>query len=555
MNEAKTILKRMGFYYLLLIIGIIPNANIIPDVFPTRNISTIYLLTLSVCLVLYYSHRVNPTGELPRMMKLLAWTGLLLILLRGIKYSAFAEVGVLARHTWYLYYVPMLLYPLILFYISLLVSQKESARLSGGWYWTLAVTVALIILILTNDLHQLVFQFQPGFVNWDSDYSRSWLFYLITGWQYAVYLMAIVILVVKCRIGSSKKNAWLILIPFTIGIVSNVLLMTEKMPKLNGAYLFEFPEALIFTAAIMLECCMQLGLIPTNAEYSRLFRSFSISAQITDHDGVTVYSSGSAVPLTAEQFALDSGSRIGEHTVIHRMPLPGGYGFWQDDLSELDRLNTELAQAREELEQEAELIRLRNELKEKQTVIEQRTLVYDTVAERTQKQSQLISRLAHEARTSSDPDLKEANRRRIALLGAYIKRYANLMLLSHENSAIAVGELALSFSEVLRYLNDCGVPGELVNTADCTVPADAAFAVFEAFETLLEDYLPQLKGVFINLSEQEQVRFKLTFENLTGLFAEEIARRLREAAVTSEIQHEDDVTYICLCAPKGGEGI
>ena len=98
--------------------------------------------------------------------------------------------------------------------------------------------------------------------------------------------------------------------------------------------------------------------------------------------------------MSAEQLALESGSRIGEHTVLNKMTLPGGYGFWQDDMSELDRLNGELAQAREELERESELIRLHNELKEKQTVIEQRTLVYDTIAERTLKQSQMISQLA-----------------------------------------------------------------------------------------------------------------------------------------------------------------
>lgn len=552
MNDTKTILKRMAFYYLLLLINIIPNANIIPDVFPTRNVSAIYLLTLSVCLVLYYTHRVNPSGELPRMMKLLAWMVLLLILLRGIKYSAFAEVGVLARHMWYLYYVPMLLFPLFLFYISLLVSPKKYARLSRGWYWTMAVTVILIVLILTNDLHQLVFQFRPGFANWDSEYTRSWLFYVVTFWEYALYLAAIIILVVKCRIGSSKRNAWLILIPFSVGIIMNVLLMSGKMPQLNGANLVEAPESLIFTSAIVLECCMQLGLIPTNTNYAKLFRRFSISAQITDQSGAPVYSSASVAPLTAEHLALESGSRIGEHTVLNKMTLSGGFGFWQDDLSELDRLNDELALAKEELAQESELIRLRNELKEKQSVIEQRTLVYDTIAERTGRQSQRISQLALAARLSTDPAVKEAYRHHITLLGAYIKRYANLTLLSQEHDHIEAGELALSISEVLRYLNDCGIPGEIINSVECTISAGAALLVFEAFETLLEANYPNLRGVFVNLSEQDKVMLKLTFESLIEPIPEDLMQRLFDANIASKDQREDDVTYICLTIPKGG---
>ena len=224
-------------------------------------------------------------------------------------------------------------------------------------------------------------------------------------------------------------------------------------------------------------------------------------------------------------------------------------------MSELDRLNGELAQAREELERESELIRLHNELKEKQTVIEQRTLVYDTVAERTLKQSQMISQLARKARLSSDPEIKEASRNRIALLGAYIKRYANLTLLSQEHDHIEAGELALSFSEVLRYLNDCGIPGEIINSAGCSVPADAALLVFEAFETLIEANHQNLRGMFVNLSERDNVMLKLNLESLIEPILKDITQRLSSTNITSEVQSEDDVTYICFTIPKGGKVI
>ena len=89
-REVKTALKRMAFYYLLLAVCTVLYA-LIPDRFPARNISTPFLLTLSVCLVLYYSHRVSPTGVLSAMMKAISWMALLLILLRGIKYSVFKD--------------------------------------------------------------------------------------------------------------------------------------------------------------------------------------------------------------------------------------------------------------------------------------------------------------------------------------------------------------------------------------------------------------------------------------------------------------------------------
>lgn len=552
-NEAIPILKRMSFYYLLAAVCTLLYA-FIPDRFPARNISTPYLLLLCVCLVLYYAHRVSPAGRLSALMKALSWMALSLILLRAVKYSVVAEVGVLARHTWYLYYVPMLLIPLLLFDIALLIVPKKSGYGAIARYSALGLTLAFLLLILTNDLHQLVFRFRPGFADWDAVYTHGLLFYAVIFWEYALYVTAIAVLIVKCRIGSSKKTAWILLIPFVIGIAMSLLLMTDNMPKINGTNWIEFPEALILMAVVVLECCMQLGLIPTNAKYGKLFQQFSIAAQITDPQGVAVYTSRSAIPLTTEQFSLPSGSRIGEHTVLHKLELPGGFGFWQDDLTQLDRLNAELAESKEALSQEAELARLRNELKERQARIDQRTLVYDTIAKRTQRQSQAISRLAETGCRTQDPTQKAACRSQITRLGAYIKRYANLTLLSQEHSEIEVGELGLSLSEVLRYLNFCGTPGEFLQNGDGRMSAAAALEVFEAFETLLEENHACLRGVFVNLTVRRTVTLKLTFENLQTPLSDSMAQGLRDAGVVFDEKREDDVTYLCFTLPKGGAG-
>lgn len=553
MNEIITTLKRVAFYYLLLAINIIFCANIVADVFPTRNLSTIYLLVLSVCLVLYYTYRVVQSGYLSVMMKALSVMAVLLILLRGIKYSAVAEIGVLSRLTWYLYYLPILFIPLFLFAISLLVSAKDNTRMPKLWFVLGALTMALLILVVTNDLHQQVFVFQPDYENWDNDYTYEWGYFLINAWQFVLSLASIIILIYKCRVSSSQKSTWIILIPFAIGIIMYVLLLTDTMPRIKGAHIIEFPEAHIFTAATVLECCMTLGLIPTNAYYGKMFRNLSLSAQITDKKGKPVFVSAKVSPLIGEQFVLESGTRIDEHTVLYKMPIPGGFGFWQDDMTNLDRLNEELEEAKEGLKEEAELTRLQNELKEKQAKIEQRTSVYDIIARRTQKQSQAISHLAKTARSTTDTTVRDECRKHITLLGAYIKRYANLTLLAEESSVIESGELELAVSEVLRYFNYCGKPGEMVVNSDFIVPSQAALAAFEAFETLLEDNYTELKGVFVNFSGDENGIFKMVLENVKRSLSEDTIKILSSAGVTSEEVYEDNVTYISLMLPKGGD--
>jgi CDP-diglyceride synthetase len=556
MNEVKKVLKRLAFYYLLLIAsGILPFKYIFSDRFPTRNFSTIYLFILCTGLLLYYSYRVARPGRLKVMMNAVLWMILLLIILRGIKYSVFAEVDVLKRYTWYLYYVPMLLIPLFTFYMSLLISTNEEQHVPQKYHLMLIVTVILILIVLTNDFHQHVFRFNPGFENWDEDYSYGWGHFAVTVWESLLYFLSVTIMIIKCRVGSSKKNAWLILLPFVTGIIMIVLITTGNMPELKYGNAVEYPEVLCFMVAGVLECCIQLGPIPMNEGYRKLLMVSSISLQITDRSGTPVYKSATAADLTWEQFSAPDGTRIGEHSMLHRIEIPGGFGFWQDDVSEPDRLNAELTEIKKRLSEEVELTRLQNELREKQAKIEQRTLVYDKIAECTQSTSQLISHLAAEARSSSDRAFKDKSRKHIVLLGAYIKRYANLMLISEDSKIIGVGELALSFAEMLRYLNICGIPAEMLNNAQGSVSVDAALTVFEAFRTLLEMNLYSLRGVFVNFSGCSGAILKLTLENLRASFTESVEEKLSLVGVKTLLEYEDNVTYICLTLPAGGAAV
>ena len=552
MNESVVALKRMAVYYLLLLINILFCANlIIKDSFPLRNISTIYLLVISSLLVLYYNNRVSPTCGLSSKMKMISLMGLLLILLRGIKYSAFSGVGVLARHTWYFYYVPILLLPLSLFYISLFVFAKNKEKNLKIWKAFSVLTIILIILVLTNDIHQQVFIFNDNFEDWDSNYVHGWLFYIVYLWQFTLYFSAIIILILKCRISSSKKDSWVLMIPFLTGVIMYALLLTGKMPKINSVPIIEFPESIIFTATVVLECCMQLGLIPTNTDYKNLFKNLPLSAQITNTKYLTIYSSPTAVTLSQKQLSTKSGNRIGEHTVLNKMEIPGGYGFWQDDMTEIDRLNTELNESKENLSQQAELTRLNNELKEKQTKIKERTFVYDMIAKSTHRQSQQISQFSKMALETTDSQKKDYYRHRIVLLASYIKRYANLMVLSKQNDKIEVGELGLAFTEVLRYLNFCGIPSEHIGSGNCTINSVDALTVFEIFESIINTYYSVLKGIFVNLSVKENIELKMIIENINYTLNDVDKQKLQKQNIGFEIKNEDDITYFNLTIKRG----
>ena len=187
MNEVKKCLKWLLLYSLLLAVNIIPSTAIIPFWFPTDSISSLYLMILSACLILRYYRRISGQKNLNAAMLRLAIMMFVFFLLRGLKYAVFGNVSALGRYTWYLYYLPMLCIPMLLFFVSLYVYAIDERKERRKWSWVAIVTAILVLFVLTNDLHQQVFRFQPGFANWDGDYSHGWGFIIVTAWQYLLY--------------------------------------------------------------------------------------------------------------------------------------------------------------------------------------------------------------------------------------------------------------------------------------------------------------------------------------------------------------------------------
>lgn len=78
------------------------------------------------------------------------------------------------RWLWYLYYLPMLVIPLLAVFVAASLGRSERYRLPR-WTRLLYLPVgALVALVLTNDFHQLVFVFPPEAAVWrDGDFSHA----------------------------------------------------------------------------------------------------------------------------------------------------------------------------------------------------------------------------------------------------------------------------------------------------------------------------------------------------------------------------------------------
>ena len=74
---------------------------------------------------------------------------------------------------WYGYYLFQLALPVALLYLTVISDRPEGEKHLLRPLWPpLVVYVLSVLLVMTNDLHQMVFRFVPG-GNWVSDYHGS----------------------------------------------------------------------------------------------------------------------------------------------------------------------------------------------------------------------------------------------------------------------------------------------------------------------------------------------------------------------------------------------
>ena len=78
--------------------------------------------------------------------------------IRTLKYNVFYE-PVLRRYSWYGYYVPLLAIPSLSVIAALKMRESENQKRRQWTGIFLVITVGVILLVMTNDLHQLVFRF------------------------------------------------------------------------------------------------------------------------------------------------------------------------------------------------------------------------------------------------------------------------------------------------------------------------------------------------------------------------------------------------------------
>ena len=430
------------------------------------------------------------------------------LIIRTIRHSL-NECVWLMRYLWYLYYLPMLLIPLLAMFVALSLGKEESFRFPK---WTVLFYIpaaVLLLMVLTNDLHQLVFVFPADAVVWMNDYRYGIGYFLTIAWMILCAVTALVTMLLKCRIPHSRKVLILPFVPAILAVIYCALWIfrvldifrLEWLKVVAGDMTVVF--CLLFTA--VLESCIQCGLIQSNTGYDELFMVSRLGAQITDRENTVCLASLNAKKLTEEQRinAEKHSVPADKSTLVRSQKIGFGHVLWQEDVAELTEAIEQIEENCRELAEHNRIRQENLETQKKILALHEKNRVNDLLHKETAGQIDLIGRML--AQYDVEPDAGERARllAGAAAVAAYIKRYGNLLLVSERTETADIRDLSRCFEESFMNLELLGV--------DClhTLPSGISMAtkdmlrVYHSFELAMEACLYDLSHVWIYMRKRE----------------------------------------------------
>lgn len=411
-------------------------------------------------------------------------------ILREIKYRFVLDDNII-RYFWYFYYIPLLAIPLLAFLVSLSLGRSEDYHIPHWTYICFGITFVLVLFVLTNDFHQLVFSFPKDAAVW-TEFNRSIgiMYYAIILWGVFCTLGALTIMLKKCRIPQSKRIIWLPLVPFTVSVLYFVL-YTLNVPFVRN-YFSDFAVFCCLMFLCFFESCIRCGLIQSNSRYSDLFSaSVDTAVQIVDNEYNVRYRAGSAetLPKDIMKSAEKKPIIIENEKRLQNMPINGGHAIWTEDISELINLRETLEDRQDELKERNALLRYEYEKEKEHRIIEEQNRLYDLLQSKTQAQFDSINLLVREY-GEADNNQKKIILARIAVLGSYIKRSKDFILSADATPIMPQSKLESALAESFRALKFLNIQGSfLVDTEREFLSGKTIILAYDFFEDVIESVL------------------------------------------------------------------
>ena len=477
-----------------------------------------------------------------RIQRHLCAVALLMIFWMVVRTIKFGSTNnTIQRYLWYFYYLPMLFIPLEAFIISMSLGNKKQP----GWIKYLFVLAnILLLLVLTNDIHQRVFIFKDSLLS-TKDYTYGIGYYIVALWMITFAGISLFIMVSKCRL----KDSWIYLplFPFVISILYAIG-YAKEVPFVR-VWLSDLTVAQCLFFMSMFESCIQSGLIQSNVGYRELFEATTMKAELFNKDFKLLYSSIDN-PVTDTNIlkkALKEATLLDENTLIKGHDIKHGYIFWQEDISKLVSINKELELTQAELIDTGDVLKVSHEQQERYLRLTEESRLYDLIELDTSEQVKILNEKVQKLKEVEDINEARFLLGEIIVLGTYIKRKSNLIFIGREKKVIDIDELKLCLNETSSNLCLCGIDAKMIVDIKKEYPIGIIHRIYDYLEDILEISFSTLKSILFCVYEEKGViQVNATVDTNSNF------TKLKKIYSSIEIEKdEDELWYLTLKIKEG----
>lgn len=424
---------------------------------------------------------------------------LLWMALRAIKYNSPADINTYGRYLWYSYYIAMVFLPLMMFFAMLNIGKPENTN--NRKYFLIIPAAVLVLLVMTNDFHQLAFVFEPDFHNWNKQYSYGPVYYVIAVWIFILVLSSIVLSINRCRISATRKKLW---IPIVIILVAIIYTLWNNLNHgYSGLRIYNVPEVFCFASIALWESLIQIGLVPSNTGYGDFFNASNLNTLIFDNEGNVKYRSKNATNVSKD-VVLQNGNSvvIDENIILKKHNIKGGKVVWTEDISAINRINRELSEVKEQISEYNVILKSEAELKKRRATVTEQNKLYDSITEFIRPQlCDLENILKNIENNSGDISVSYAG---ACVVNVYIKRISNLLIIAKSRKMLNAFELENSVRELAEYISVYGIACSFFSNVSGEISAEKTIALFKFIGIFIRRIMNCTDALLFNLKVNER---------------------------------------------------
>ena len=435
-------------------------------------------------------------------------------------------------YTWYLLYIPLLFIPSMWFITNNQIYIKNKTYKKVVAIISLAISLLLLLLVLTNNLHQFVFIFPDDVTgNHVGDYKYNIGYFVLYAFIFVEILTTIVLFYVfSLKKTTIKQKIFPSMVILLVLVYSILYVATDIFVP----YLSDMTLVYTVLGTLLVYVLLKCGLVKNSGAYFEFFETCNVPLAIVNEKADIEY-----------QNTRYEEQKASKNMLLQKQKLNSGTLLVLEDVGKLKSLQNNLKKEIEKLEYSNKILKKNKEILQKEKQIEFHTMLYNKVEKQIKNKRFVLEQLLNNLPTKITKENKNQTKEilnEIKIVVGYLKRKTSLILFAEQKNDISKDELKLLFNESFNDLKWLKINAG-IGLDEKPVPISTANKFYDIYNELLTKIKKENLDIWLTIKKRDVWEFEITFD---GIRLEKPELNLpKEYKMDYFFTFEDESTIVC----------